>query len=110
MPNIQLPLCKFSLLFICCIKPHILCEFENLNGLPKSRALHRYSNYLSPISFDDNRKYLLKVSSKDNTQTSKWTIRASNILKCTVNGFMYMTTLHWSFIPYNQISSHDKSC
>ncbi len=79
MPNIQLPLWKFSLLFICCIKLHILCEFENLNGLPKSRALYRDSNDLNPISFDDNRKYLLKVSSKDNTQTSKWMIRALNI-------------------------------
>src|SRR6266540_3212346 len=110
MPNIQLPLCKFTLLFVCCIKPHILCKLENLNRLPKSRVLHRYSNNLSLVSFDDNRKNLLKVSSKHNTQTSEWTIRATNILECTINSFMNVTTLHWSLIPYNQISGLDKSC
>ena len=65
--------------------------------------MHAGIDNIRPGTLDDNRKDLLKVSTKDNKKATKGSIGIANVLEGAVDGLMDVIMLHRCFIPYDQI-------
>ncbi|KIJ51004.1 hypothetical protein M422DRAFT_244979 [Sphaerobolus stellatus SS14] len=66
------------------------------------RPERRGANNLTPTSFKNNREYLPEITSKDNSDPSKWFIQVSDITKGSIDCFRVKAILHWDFIPNNE--------
>jgi hypothetical protein len=77
MAHFQLPLCKVGLFFNVGVKVHILMKVKNCDMPPEDGPLHTGSYNLSPGTLEDDRQDLLKVSTKDNSKTTKGLVRVA---------------------------------
>src|SRR6202023_478730 len=102
--DIQLPLSKGTFLVQTNVEAHVLLEMQNGDRRPKMGALHAGIDNVWPGSLDDDRKDLLKVSTKDNRKATKGSIGVANIPEGAVDSLMKVTMLHGCLIPNDQIS------
>src|SRR5204863_8939113 len=93
MSNIKLPLCKFLLCLILCkfllclilTQTHVDFQIENCELLPEHRTLKASSHNLWSCTSSYDRQYLLKVSTKDNTQPPKRIVTSTNVLSSPIH-------------------------
>src|SRR6266576_6125459 len=99
MAHFQLPLCKVGLLFKINVKMHVLMKVKNCNVPSKNGPLHTGSYNLSPRTLKDNWQDLLKVSTKDNSKSTKGPVRVMQISKRTIHCLHNVSMLHGCLIP-----------
>src|SRR5262245_36415472 len=92
MSHIQLPLCKLSFLWIIS-KSHVCSKMQDFEIIPYSGVLNASSNHLWSGSFHNDRKDLLKVTSKHHSKTTKGFITFTNILQSAIYSFLCMSML-----------------
>jgi hypothetical protein len=81
------------------VKTHVLSEVEDGGGLPEMRAGDGSTDDLLSGSLGNNREDLAKVTTKDNSDASKRTVRLQEVLEGAIKSLNGMTMLHGSFIP-----------
>src|SRR5882757_1214068 len=109
MPHFQLPPCKVGLFFNLGVETHVLIKLKNCDLSPQNGLLHTGSYNLSSRTLENDWQDLLKVSTKDNSKTTKGLVRVAQILKGTMHCLHNVTMLHGCLIPYDQVSLTDQS-
>jgi hypothetical protein len=77
MAHFKLPPCKVGLLFKIGVETHVLMKVKNCDVPPKDRPLYTGSHNLSPGTLKDDWQDLLKVPTKDNSETTKGLVRVT---------------------------------
>ena len=111
LPHLKLPPCKVGLRFHSSVQAHVQVKVKDSDRPPQERPLHAGSHNLWPGTLEDNRKDLLKVSTKDNAKTTKWLVlTVPQIFKSGVNCPHNVLVLHGCLIPDDQVSFANQLC
>jgi len=108
MSHFQLPPGKVGLFFNLDIKTHVLVKLKDRDVWPKDRFDHTGPYNLSSGTLENDWQDLLKVSTKDNSKTTKGLVRVAQIPKGAIHCLHNMTVLHGCLIPYDQVSVKDQ--
>jgi hypothetical protein len=103
LSDLQLPLCKVTLLRIVGVQLHVDFEMEDLDVPPKNGTLQWSTHNLRTCAPLDDWQNLVKVTSKNNTDATEWLIRVADIAKCSIDWLVQVTVLHKGLIPNDQV-------
>jgi hypothetical protein len=83
-------------------------KVKKFDMVPQEGPFDAGSHNCSSGTFKNDWEDLLKVSTKNNSNTTKGLIRATQVLKGLMNCLYNMTMLHGCLIPYNQVCLTDQ--